>query len=168
MKKVIYIIFLTLSIISCNNNNKTLSNNEISISLGGEPRTLDPTLNSLSFGSIYMIHFFEGLTKKDKNDEVVAGMAKSWDISEDALTYTFYLRDDAKWSDGEKVKAQDFEYALKRAADLKTAAAYSHMLNVVKNGSLVISGKTNVDALGVKAIDDSTLEIVLENPTPLY
>ena len=168
MKKTIYIIFLILSIISCNNNNKTTSNNEISISLGGEPKTLDPTLNSLSFGSIYMIHFFEGLTKKDKNDEVVAGMAKSWDISEDGLTYTFYLRDDAKWSDGEKVKAQDFEYALKRAADPKTAAAYSHMLNVVKNGSLVISGKTNVDALGVKAIDDSTLEIVLENPTPYF
>ena len=77
MKKAIYIIFLILSIISCNNNNKTTSNNEISISLGGEPKTLDPTLNSLSFGSIYMIHFFEGLTKKDKNDEVVAGMAKS-------------------------------------------------------------------------------------------
>ena len=157
MKKTIYIIFLILSIISCNNNNKTTSNNEISISLGGEPKTLDPTLNSLSFGSIYMIHFFEGLTKKDKNDEVTASMAKSWDISEDGLTYTFYLRDDAKWSDGEKVKAQDFEYALKRAADPKTAAAY-----------LVISGKTNVDALGVKAIDDSTLEIVLENPTPYF
>ena len=170
MKKLIPILIIILTIMSCNSNNSNLENNkgEISINLGGEPRTLDPTLNSLSFGSIYMIHFFEGLTKKDINDNVAAGMAESWDISEDGLTYTFHIRTNAKWSDGMPVTANDFEYALKRAVNPQTAAAYSHMLNVVKNASSILSGNMPPDELMVKAIDDYTLEITLENPAPYF
>ena len=175
MKNLI-ILFTTLFLsvlISCANNQdsqnlNSFADGEIAITLGGEPRTLDPTLNSLSFGSVYMIHFFEGLTKKDSADNVVAGMAESWDISADGLKYTFHLRTNAKWSDGKSVVASDFEYAIKRAANPKTAATYSHMLNVIKNASLVISGKAKVDDLQVKALDDYTLEIVLENPTPYF
>ena len=170
MKKLIPILIIILTIMSCNSNNSNLENNkgEISINLGGEPRTLDTTLNSLSFGSIYMIHFFEGLTKKDINDNVAAGMAESWDISEDGLTYTFHIRTNAKWSDGMPVTANDFEYALKRAVNPQTAAAYSHMLNVVKNASSILSGNMPPDELMVKAIDDYTLEITLENPAPYF
>lgn len=174
--KNLFIFSLTLFLsvlVSCNNNQKTENLNsfkdgEIAINLGGEPRTLDPTLNSLSFGSIYMIHFFEGLTKRDSADNVVSGMAESWDISADGTKYTFYLRTNAKWSDGKPVIASDFEYALKRAANPKTAATYSHMLKVIKNANSVISGNSDVDALQVKAIDDYTLEIILENPTPYF
>ena len=175
MKNLI-ILFTTLFLsvlISCANNQESQNLNsfadgEIAITLGGEPRTLDPTLNSLSFGSVYMIHFFEGLTKKDSSDNVVEGMAESWDISKDGLKYTFHLRTNAKWSDGKSVIASDFEYAIKRAANPQTAATYSHMLNVIKNASLVISGKAEVDDLQVKALDDYTLEIVLENPAPYF
>ena len=175
MKNLI-ILFTTLFLsvlVSCANNQdsqnlNSFADGEIAITLGGEPRTLDPTLNSLSFGSVYMIHFFEGLTKKDSSDNVVEGMAESWDISADGLKYTFHLRTNAKWSDGKSVVASDFEYAIKREANPKTAATYSHMLNVIKNASLVISGKTEVDDLQVKALDDYTLEIVLENPTPYF
>ncbi|TKZ36198.1 peptide ABC transporter substrate-binding protein [Brachyspira catarrhinii] len=175
MKNLI-ILFTTLFLsvlVSCANNQESKNLNsfedrEIAITLGGEPRTLDPTLNSLSFGSIYMIHFFEGLTKKDGNDNVVEGMAESWGISANGLKYTFHLRTNAKWSDGKPVVASDFEYAIKRAANPKTAATYSHMLNVIKNASLVISGNAEVDDLQVRAIDDYTLEIVLENPAPYF
>ena len=175
MKNLI-ILFTTLFLsvlASCENNQEaknlnSFADGEIAITLGGEPRTLDPTLNSLSFGSVYMIHFFEGLTKKDDKDNVVAGMAESWNISADGLKYTFHLRTNAKWSDGKPVVASDFEYAIKRAANPKTAATYSHMLNVIKNASLVISGKAKVDDLQVKALDDYTLEIVLENPAPYF
>lgn len=175
MKNLI-ILFTTLFLsvlISCANNQESqnlnsFANGEIAITLGGEPRTLDPTLNSLSFGSVYMIHFFEGLTKKDDKDNVVAGMAESWNISKDGLKYTFHLRTNAKWSDGKPVVASDFEYAIKRAANPETGASYSHMLNVIKNASLVISGKAEVDDLQVKALDDYTLEIVLENPAPYF
>ena len=171
---IILLTALFLSVlVSCENNQESKNLNsfadgEIAITLGGEPRTLDPTLNSLSFGSVYMIHFFEGLTKKDSNDNVVAGMAESWDISADGLKYTFHLRTNAKWSDGKTVVASDFEYAIKRAANPKTAATYSHMLNVIKNASSVISGNAEVDDLQVRAIDDYTLEIVLENPAPYF
>ena len=171
---IILLTALFLSVlISCANNQESKNLNsfadgEIAITLGGEPRTLDPTLNSLSFGSVYMIHFFEGLTKKDSNDNVVAGMAESWDISADGLKYTFHLRTNAKWSDGKSVVASDFEYAIKRAANPKTAATYSHMLNVIKNASSVISGNAEVDDLQVRATDDYTLEIVLENPAPYF
>lgn len=164
-KNIILVSILLFCIISCK---KEIKNNEIYINLGGEPRTLDPTLNSLSFGSIYMIHFFEGLTKRDNKDNVVAGMAESWDISDDELTYTFHIRTNAKWSDGKNVTAYDFEYTLKRAADPKTAASYSHMLNVIKNANKVLKGEIAVDELKVKAIDEYTLEIVLENPTPYF
>ena len=172
MKNLI-ILFTTLFLsvlVSCDNqkSKNSFKEGEISINLGGEPRTLDPTLNSLSFGSIYMIHFFEGLTKRDIKDNVVPGMAESWDISADGLKYTFHLRTNAKWSDGKSVIASDFEYALKRAANPKTAATYSHMLNVIKNARLIISGKAEVDDLQVKALDDYTLEIILENPTPYF
>ena len=175
MKNLI-ILFTTLFLsvlISCANNQESqnlnsFANGEIAITLGGEPRTLDPTLNSLSFGSVYMIHFFEGLTKKDSSDNIVEGMAESWDISKDGLKYTFHLRTNAKWSDGKPVVASDFEYAIKRAANPETGASYSHMLNVIKNASLVISGKAKVDDLQVKALDDYTLEIVLENPAPYF
>ena len=175
MKNLIILLtaLFLLVFVSCENNQESKNLNsfadgEIAITLGGEPRTLDPTLNSLSFGSVYMIHFFEGLTKKDSADNVVAGMAESWDISADGLKYTFHLRTNAKWSDGKSVIASDFEYAIKRAANPKTAATYSHMLNVIKNASLVISGNAEVDDLQVKALDDYTLEIILENPAPYF
>ena len=171
MKNLLILITLFLLVfVSCDNqkSKNSFKEGEIAITLGGEPRTLDPTLNSLSFGSVYMIHFFEGLTKKDDKDNVVAGMAESWDISKDGLKYTFHLRTNAKWSDGKPVVASDFEYAIKRAANPETGASYSHMLNVIKNASLVISGKAKVDDLQVKALDDYTLEIVLENPAPYF
>lgn len=174
MKNLLILITLFLSVlVSCENNQEaknlnSFADGEIAITLGGEPRTLDPTLNSLSFGSVYMIHFFEGLTKKDDKDNVVAGMAESWNISADGLKYTFHLRTNAKWSDGKPVVASDFEYAIKRAANPETGASYSHMLNVIKNASLVISGKAEVDDLQVKALDDYTLEIILENPAPYF
>ena len=171
MKNLLILITLFLLVfVSCDNqkSKNSFKEGEISINLGGEPITLDPTLNSLSFGSIYMIHFFEGLTKRDIKDNVVPGMAESWDISKDGLKYTFHLRTNAKWSDGKSVIASDFEYALKRAANPKTAATYSHMLNVIKNARLIISGKAEVETLQVKALDDYTLEIILENPAPYF
>lgn len=168
MKKLYTIMFLIIFIISCSSSKSKTNESEITINLGSEPKTLDPTLNSLSFGSIYMIHFFEGLTKKDKNDKVVSGMAESWDISEDNCTYTFHIKTNVKWSDGEDVTAYDFEYALKRGVNPKTAAGYSHMLNIIKNASEILTGNMDIDSLGVKAIDNKTLEITLENPAPYF
>ncbi|MFO7161247.1 MAG: ABC transporter substrate-binding protein, partial [[Clostridium] cellulosi] len=69
----------------------------IRVCVGSEPKSIDPAINQAVDGSIYIVHAFEGLTKYDKNAKIVPGVAKSWDISDDQLTYTFHLREDAKW-----------------------------------------------------------------------
>ncbi len=87
------------------------------------------------------------------------------DISKDKKTYTFKLRD-AKWSDGEPVKAQDFEYSWKRALDPKTKSEYAYMLYPVR-AEKFNTKKGKAEDVGVKALDDKTLEVKLEQPVPL-
>jgi len=102
--------------------------------LGANPKTLDPALNSAVDGAIVLVNAFEGLMKLDEKDQPVAGVAESYEVSADGLTYTFKLRKDAKWSDGSQVTAGDFEYAWKRALDPATAAEYAYQMYYLKNG----------------------------------
>lgn len=133
----------------------------ITACLAEEPKTIDPTLNASVDGASYAIHLFEGLTTVNKKLQVVPGMAKDWKISEDGLVYTFNLRD-AKWSDGQPVKAQDFVFSWRRATNQDTAAEYSYQMYYLKNAAKINAGELGVDQLGVKAIDDKTLEVTLE------
>ena len=103
----------------------------------------------------------EGLVRNNCG-EIAPGLAESWEVSEDGLTYTFHLRD-AKWSDGQAITSQDFLYAFQRLADPATAAPYAWILNGrVKNGGDVIGGKKPVSELGVSAPDDKTFVVELE------
>lgn len=136
--------------------------------LGAEPKTIDPALNSATDGSNVILNTFEGLTRLDNNDQPVAGVAEKWEVSADQLTYKFFLRKDAKWSDGQPVKAQDFEYAWKRVLNPETAAEYAYMLYYIKNGEAYNSGKATADQVAVKALDDYTLEVTLEAPTSYF
>ncbi len=102
-----------------------------------------------------------------KDGKAIPALAEKTIFSSDNLTYTFTLRD-SKWSDGTPVKAQDFEFAWKRAADPKTGSGYSYIFDTLKNGSDVTKGKKSVDELGVKAIDDKTLEVKLERPARTF
>lgn len=137
--------------------------------LGANPKTLDPALNSAVDGAIVLVNAFEGLMKLDNNDQPVAGVAESYEMSADGLTYTFKLRKDAKWSDGSQVTAGDFEYAWKRALDPATAAEYAYQMYYLKNGeSYNTNGGAKKDDVGVKATDESTLVVTLENPTPYF
>ena len=167
MKNVIIALLIVLSGFSISCKDKTASNS-IVINMSAEPKTMDPTLNSLSAVSVYIIHAFEGLTKLDSNNNVRGGMAESWDISEDGLKYTFHLRTNAKWSDGKPVTAKDFEYSWKRAVHPIVAAEYSYMMEVVKNAKEINAGIMDYNDLGVKAIDDYTFEVILENPTAYF
>ena len=96
------------------------------------------------------------------------GACDSWDISDDGLKYTFHLRENAKWSDGLNVTANDFVYALQRAANLASAAEYTSFVEYIKNAVKILSSELPVEELGVKAIDDYTLEITLEAPTVYF
>ncbi|WP_143314567.1 peptide ABC transporter substrate-binding protein [Clostridium sp. HBUAS56017] len=136
--------------------------------LGAEVETVDPTLNKAIDGSIVIANAFEGLYKTYDSDKAEPGIAKSCDISSDGLTYTFHLRDDAKWSDGQQVTAKDFAYSWKRALDPKTAANYAYQLYYIKGGEAYNTGKGSADALGIKVVDDLTLEVKLEKPTTYF
>ena len=131
------------------------------------PTTLDPTKGQ-SIGDNEIQHAItEGLTRNTAGD-VKPGIAESWDESEDGLTYTFHLRKDAKWSDGEPITAADFEYSWKRLVNPETASPYAFIGDCLKNGQAIEQGKMDVEELGVKAVDDTTLEVTLKHPTSYF
>ena len=138
----------------------------INACIGSQPETLDPQLNSASDGSNYIKHLFEGLMKYDWNGEgIVLGAAESYEVSDDGLVYTFHIRPEAKWSDGQDLTAEDFEYTMKRLVDPATAAPYAgDMGKYLLNGLEISTGEKPVDELGVKVIDSKTIELTLVQP----
>ena len=136
---------------------------------GGEPGSLDPHKVSGDWENRIVGEYLEGLVAEDAQADAIPGQAESWTISDDGLTYTFKLRADAKWTDGQPVVAQNFVDAFQRLFDPKTAAEYAYLQYPIKNSSKIAGGEiTDFSQLGVKAIDDSTLEITLEAPTPFF
>lgn len=130
-----------------------------------EPLTLDPHKASGTWENNVIGDMFIGLFTDDANAAPIPGMAESWTVSEDGLTWTFVLRE-AVWSDGVPVTAGDFEYAFQRILNPATLAQYSSLLYPIENAEAVNSGEMPLDAVGVEALDDRTLEIRLENPAP--
>lgn len=136
-------------------------------SLTADAPTLDPQLMNSIPSATVGFHIYEGLMRNHIG-EIQPGMAESYDMSEDGKTYTFHLRD-AKWSDGVAIKAQDYEYAIRRLADPATASDYAFLITtLIKNAGEINSGNMPVDQLGVKAVDDKTLTIELNNPTGYF
>lgn len=133
---------------------------------GTEPQTLDPHRAEGVPSSNILRDLFEGLVAEAPDGELMPGAAESWEISEDGLTYTFTMRSDARWSNGDPVTAHDFEYGLRRSADPNTLSRYSSVLAPIRNAREVIAGELAPAALGVKAVDELTFVIQLETPTP--
>lgn len=140
----------------------------LKINLGADPLTLDPQLNSASDGAHVINNAYEGLLR-EVDGEMVEALAESYTVSEDSLVYTFTLRD-ATWSDGQPVTAGDFEFAWKRGADPKTASEYMYIFESanILNAGEIARGQKSIDELGVKAIDDKTLEVTLSVPTDFF
>lgn len=133
-----------------------------------DPPSLDPATANDNISFTVLRGAYEGLTKYAKDGSIVPGIAHDWDISNDQLTYTFHLRD-AKWSNGDPVTAMDFEYAWKRALQPVTASNYAYILYYVKNAQAYNGGKiTDAAQVGVKALDNKTLQVTLEQPTPYF
>lgn len=170
MKKNILIKFfciLLFGILSCHKEPKNILN-ELTVSVGPEPQTIDPTINSAVDAMIYTTHLFENLTIRDENNNIIPGAAESWSSSNNNTIYIFNIRSNAKWSDGIDVKANDFVYAWRRIVDPKNGASYSILLDVIKNASDIMMGEKNKETLGVKALDDKTLYVELEYPVPYF
>lgn len=136
---------------------------------GGDPGTLDPHKASGDWENRVIGDYIEGLVTENAKAEAIPGQAESWEISEDGTVYTFKLRDGIQWSDGEPVTAGDFVFAFQRLFNPATAADYAYLQFPIKNSEKINSGEiTDFNELGVKAIDDKTLEITLEASTPYF
>jgi oligopeptide transport system substrate-binding protein len=136
----------------------------LDIANNGEPLSLDPHKCFSVWENNIIGNMFVGLTTEDARSDVVPGMAERWEISEDGLTWTFYLRR-ANWSDGEPCNAHDFQFAFRRILDPVNVAQYASILYPIKNAEAVNSGRMRPEEVGVTALDDMTLEIRLENPS---
>ena len=135
---------------------------------GAEPQSLDPHRGEGVPGSNIQRDLYEGLISEAPTGEVIPGAAESWDISEDGRTYTFSLRRNARWSNGDPVTAEDFVYSLRRSLDPATLSRYTFILNPIRNAAAVAGAETPATELGVEALDEHTLQIELENPTPYF
>lgn len=132
-----------------------------------EPPNLDSAKSTDNASFKVLNNVMEGLYRLDKDQIPQPGIASGVEISPDKLVYTFKLRD-AKWSDGVPVKAQDFEYSWKRALDPATASEYAYILEPVKNALEYNGGKAKKEDVGVKALDEKTLQVTLKAPTPYF
>ena len=132
--------------------------------------TIDPALIEDTSGNDVARNLFEGLMNQNAEGALVPGVATAFTVSPDNMTYTFTLRDTAKWSDGSAVVAGDFVYGWQRAVDPATASPYSWFLELanVVNASAIIAGEMTPDQLGVTAPDDHTLVVQLAQPTPYF
>lgn len=137
---------------------------------GAEPKDLDPHIVTGVPEHHILQNLFEPLVSKNpKTLEPVPGVAESWKISKDGTVYTFEIREDAKWSNGEPVTAQDFVYSWTRLLTPKTAAEYAYQGYYIKNGKAFNLGKIkDASKLGIKALDAKTLQVTLEASTPFF
>lgn len=141
----------------------------ITVNLVQEPAEMNSMLTSDSSASVILREIMAGLTKLDKNDNPVPDLATSWKVSDDKLTYTFELRKDAKWSNGDPVTAKDFAFAWTTAMDPKTASVYSFILaDNIKGGDDFNGGKGTAAQLGIKVLSDYELQVTLARPIPYF
>jgi len=169
--KKLFAILLTLAmVIGMTSSVAMAAGGTLYVCVGSQPETIDPAMNSAVDGSNYLHHLFEGLYRHAWDGSgIELGAAESVEISEDGLTWTFTIREDAKWSDGQALVAGDFEYAWKRLVDPATAAPYAgDMGGFILNGLAIVEEEMEPDTLGVKALDDRTLEVKLQNPCAFF
>lgn len=139
---------------------------ELNVLFGSEPPSLHPGLATDTTSGTVIQNIFEGLMTME-NGVATEAAAESYEISEDLLTYTFKLRD-AKWTNGDSVTAEDFAYSWRWALDPANASEYASILYPIKGAEAFNTGSGTVDALGIKVVDEKTIEVTLEVPTPYF
>jgi len=135
---------------------------------GAEPGSLDPALSRDIAGYKILMHLLEGLVMPDDREGAPRpALAERWELSDDGKTYTFHLRE-SKWSNGDPVTAGDFVFAWRRVVTPATGSGYSHRMYVVENARDIVRGEKKPETLGVRAVDDRTLEVKLVRRTPYF
>ena len=136
--------------------------------IGGEPGTLDPGAAADSFSLEVLGDLYEGLTAESPDGTVVPGVAASWNVDLTGTRYEFYLRHEARWSNGAPVRAQDFVNAWRRVVDPKHGSPVADNLRVILGAEAIISGRAMPSLLGVSAPRDDVLAVVLARPAPYF
>ncbi|CUQ05951.1 Stage 0 sporulation protein KA [Turicibacter sanguinis] len=169
-KFLMIFVFSIVTLTACSGDSGSSSEKILKVAKDTELASMDQHIatDGLSFEVIAAT--IEGLYTSDADGNAIPAIAKSYDVSEDGLVYTFHLREDAKWSNGDPVTANDFVYAWRRLVDPNTASEYAFIMDVagVKNAASVNAGETSLEELGVKAVDDYTLEVTLALPVPYF
>lgn len=154
------------------NEEKTSSSNKeqvITVNALSEPPSLEPALIDNQTAGDISNQLFEGLVRLDKEGNIVPGVAEKWDISDDGTVYTFYFNKNAKWSNGDPVTAKDFVYSWEKVLRPEVASPLGSNLFFIKNGAAYNEGSLKDSSqLGVKAVDEYTLEVTLEKPTSFF
>ncbi|MBB6216068.1 oligopeptide transport system substrate-binding protein [Anaerosolibacter carboniphilus] len=173
---LLFVIIMLLSLMGCGGNqtpaDTSAKEENVSVekiltySVLIDMPTLDQSLVNSTDSMTLISQIQEGLVRLH-DGKVLPGIAKEWEVSEDGLVYTFYLRD-AKWSDDVNITAYDFEYAIKRLVDPAAASPYSFIAEPIKNAMKVNSGELGIEETGVKALNEKTLEITLEKQAPYF
>jgi oligopeptide transport system substrate-binding protein len=136
---------------------------------GDEPQSLDPAIVTGQLEGRLCLALFEGLTTRNAKGDIIPGMAESWEIAPDGLTYTFHLRAGLKWSNGDALTASDFVNSWERTLNPATGSEYAYQLYYLVNGEAYGTGKiTDFSQVGVKAPDDRTLVVTLTHPTAFF
>ena len=142
---------------------------DLTLCNGDEPQTLDPAQVTGQLEGRIDLALFEGLTTRNAKGDIIAGMAESWEISPDGLTYTFHLRPGIKWSNGDPLTAYDFFNSWKRVLEPSTGSQYAYQLYYLVNAEAYGTGKiTDFSQVGVKAPDDHTIVCTLSHPTAYF
>lgn len=165
LKKIALILIFSL-IFACFSGCNSSDDAYLYFELENTPSTLDPQTASTDSELIIIKNVFEGLLRKDDKGNIVEGLAKKYEIKN--LTYTFYLRDDAVWSDGTKITASDFLFAFKRALTNVTSAPFVSRLFSIKGAKEYYNGNSSFENVGIKAINDKTLQIILLEDDELF
>ena len=134
--------------------------------LNADPESIDPHRARSTQAGVILRDIGEGLVSFSAGGTLVAGVAESWTVSDDGLSYTFNIRKDARWSNGDSVTAEDFVFSLRRLVDPATAAFYAQFVNAIVNAEAITGGELATSELGVEALDSNTLLITLARPTP--
>ncbi|WP_377889065.1 peptide ABC transporter substrate-binding protein [Alkalihalobacillus sp. R86527] len=185
MKKIIIMLFsllLLIGIVGCTTTEKSSTNSNngsdgdsqeqgtkvLKLNNGSEPTSFDPPIGFDSVSWNALNNLMEGMTRLDENDEPQPATAKEWDVSEDGKTYTFHIREDANWSNGEPVTAEDFEFAWKRLANPDTASPAAFLAYFIEGAEAYNTGEGKAEDMMVKAVDEKTFEVNLSSPVGFF
>lgn len=174
MRRIVSYTFAILTsltlLVGCGGSSGDYADNVLRININVEVADLDPQIVTGVAEHRVNAALFEGLTDLDPATyQAIPGAAETWEVSDDKLTYTFHLRKDGQWSNGDPVTANDFHYSYQRILSPALGAEYAYLLHCIKNARAFNEGTLDdFSQVGVRVIDDHTLEINLEHPTPYF